>query len=336
MAEDLGVRYVLEGSFRKSGEKVRITAQLIDATKGHHIWAERYEGEIKDIFNFQDLITYKIVTSLGVELAEGDQMRIWSKRFQNHPELFLSFYQAWGHFNKRTPENNHKARKIWKEVAMKLPKNDRSLIYSCIAVTYLTEIFAGWSTSSEKTLEKAHELAIKTLVLDKSNPEAYGIMAWIYLFKRDYDKAIEMGKHSVILCPNCADLIAYYGIVQNYACRFDEAISLLEKAIRLNPMPPFNIIAYLGVSYYHAGRYDDAIETLKKALKLNSRNLLINMGMTVAYVLSGRESEAKERAKILLNLYPKFSIQQFNSFYKDPEVTKRIISAFRKVGIPET
>ncbi|WP_446012197.1 tetratricopeptide repeat protein, partial [Candidatus Electrothrix sp.] len=338
VAEDLGVRYVLEGSFRKAGEKVRITAQLIDATKGHHIWAERYQGELKDIFDFQDQITQKIVVSLGIELVEGEQLRVWSKRFKNNPMHLFKFYQAGEHYNKRTPEDNHTARRIWKEIAAELPENDRSFIYGFIGVTYVTDALTRWSKSPKESTEKAYEFAQKALKLDKNNPEAYSILSWISLMQKDYEKAIEMGKRTVDLCPNCAYLVAYYGMMQSFACHFEKSISLLEKAIRLNPLPPPLFFTRLGISYYHAGHYKDAIKILKKALKSEPRSLEANVGLTAAYDFSGRESEAKERAKILLRLYPDYSLRYAKNtlYYKDPDVTERVINALRKAGIPET
>ncbi|HKJ99827.1 MAG TPA: tetratricopeptide repeat protein [Desulfotignum sp.] len=337
VAEDLGVRYVLEGSFRKAGEKVRITAQLIDATKGHHIWAERYEGEIEDIFKFQDQITHKIVVSLGIELVEGEQLRVWSKRFKKNPKLALKFYQALENYNKHTREDMHKARRIWKEMASELPENERSSVYGCIGVSYLADVFAGWSKSPKKSMETANEFAQKALKLDKNTAEAYGIISWIYLMQGDYEKAVAIGEKAIKLCPNCAYMIAYHGVLMSYACRFEMSVSLLEKAIRLNPLPPLFYFARLGISYYHVGRYEDAIKILKKVLQSDPQNFWANVGLTVAYNLSGRESDARKRAETLRRLYPNFSLQHAKNTlpYKDPDITERTINALRKAGIHE-
>jgi TolB-like protein/class 3 adenylate cyclase len=259
VAEDLGVRYVMEGSFRKSGEKVRITAQLIDATKGHHVWAERYDGELKDIFDFQDQLTSRILVSLGIELLEGEQFRMWSKGKKN-PKLAFKSYQAYELFIKHTPENNQTARRIWEEIAAEYPENDRSNLYSGIGHTHLQDAIKRWSKSPNESMRKAYEFAQKALELDENNSEGYAIIAWISVRQKDYEKAVEMIQRAVDVCPNCANVLAVYGVFQSLVSNFETSISLLEKAIRLNPLPPVFYFARLGISYCHAGRYEDAIE----------------------------------------------------------------------------
>ena len=337
VAEDLGVRYVLEGSFRKAGEKVRITAQLIDATRGHHVWAERYEGELRDIFAFQDQITYKIVSSLGVELIGGEEARRLSNKFANNPEIFLMFSQGMSLYYKQTPESNHKVKKMLNEIIQEIPESECSYFYSLLAANYFDEGFNGWSKSPKESMEKAYELSKKALDLDQSNQGAYGVLSWIYLMKGDYDKAIKLGEKSVELCPNCAGQIAVFGMLQTYACRFQEAIFLLEKAIRLNPLPPHVHVAFLGINYSYAGRHEDAIQTLKKALKIYPRSLAGNIGLISAYVFSGQTAAAKESAQKLLRLYPKISLQylKHTDHFKEQSVKERRINAFRKAGIPE-
>jgi len=338
VAEDLGVRYVLEGSFRKAGEKVRITAQLIDATSGHHVWAERYEGELRDIFAFQDQITYKIVSSLGVELIGGEEARRGSKNFINNPDILLKSYQARALWYKQTPESNHKLKKMLIELVRELPESQCSNPYSLLAANYLEEAFNGWSKSPKESMEKAYEFSKKALDLDKSNPIAYSVMSWIYLVKGDYDNAVKWGEKSVELCPNCAERIALFGMLQTYACRFQEAIFLLEKAIRLNPLPPHVHVAFLGISYSYAGRHQDAIQTLQKALKIYPRSLPGNLGLISAYVFSDQTAAAKERTKQLLRLYPKISLQylKHTDHFKEKTVKERRLNAFREAGIPET
>ena len=241
VAEELGVKYVLEGSFRKSGDKVRITAQLIDATTGHHLWAERYDRELKDIFDLQDEITQKILTSLDVKLADGEQARLWRKTTRN-PKIYEKWRQALEYFRKFTPEGNHKAREMYKETVDLDPE---PIGYLMLGWTYLIEEWYGWSKFPKKSLGKAAEFAQKALELDDSLPEAHSLMGCIHLVKREYDKAVEWGQRSVDLSPNGADVLTLYAVTLRNVGRMEEAIALHEKAIRLNPLPPIHYLSYL-------------------------------------------------------------------------------------------
>jgi len=334
VAEELGVKYVLEGSFRKSGEKVRITAQLIDATTGHHLWADRYDRELKDIFDLQDEITQKILTSLDVKLADGEQARLWRKTTRN-PKIYEKWRQALEYFRKFTPGDNHTAREMLKALVALDPEFISGFVL--LGWTYLIEVWGGWSKSREKSLGKAVEFAQKALDLDESAAEAHALMGSIHLVKREYDKAVESGKRSVALSPNGADVLQLYAITLGFVGRREEAISLLEKAIRLNPLPPIHYLFGLGGSYSGAGRYEDAIKIYKRALKINPEDFWTNIGLTAAYSLSGRESEAKATAKKILRLNPKFSLEWYEKtlLNKNPADKERMINALRKAGLPE-
>ena len=331
VSEELGVRYVLEGSFRKSGDKVRITAQLIDATTGHHLWAERYDRELKDIFDLQDEITQKILTSLDVKLADGEQARSWRKITKN-PKLYQKLRQALEYFRKFTPEGNHKAREMYKETVDLDPE---PIGYFMLGWTYLIEEWYGWSKSPKKSLRKAAEFGQKALELDDSLPEAHSLMGCIHLVKREYDKAVEWGQRSIDLRPNGADVLTLYAITLRNVGRMEEAISLHEKAIRLNPIPPIHYLSYLGACYSGTERYEDAINILKRALKINPEDFHTNISLTVAYSLSGRESEAKATAEKVLKLNPNFSLGWYEKTltYKNLADREHFINALRKAGL---
>ena len=334
VAEELGVKYVLEGSFRKSGDKVRITAQLIDATTGHHLWADRYDRELKDIFDLQDEITQKILTSLDVKLADGEQARSWRKTIKN-PKIYEKSRQALEYFRKFTPGDNHKAREMWKELVALDPEFIHG--YGMLGWTYLIEVWYGWSKIPKKSLGKAAEFAQKVLDLDESIAEGPCLMGCIHLVKREYDKAVEWGQRSVDLSPNGADVLTLYAVTLGNVGRWEEAISLHEKAIRLNPLPPIHYLSSLGACYSATGRYEDAIKILKRALKINPEDFFTNIHLTIAYSLSGRESEAKATAKKVLKLNPKFSLGWYEKtlLYKNLADKELIISALRKAGLPD-
>ena len=199
VSEELGVRYVLEGSIRNGVDKIRITAQLIDATTGHYLWAERYDRDLKDIFALQDEITLKIISGLQVKLTVGEQARMTAKGTKNL-EAYLKLMQAseaWGGLNK---EGNALARKLVEEV-IALDSN-YAMAYLRLSATHLMDLTYGTTESPEKSLRRAEECVQKALFLDDSSPEAHAFLGRIYLTKRQYEKAIAEGEQAFALGPN--------------------------------------------------------------------------------------------------------------------------------------
>ena len=187
VSEELGVRYVVEGSVQKSGDKVRITAQLIDALSGHHLWAERYDRDLKDIFALQDEITMKVITALQVELTAGEMAGRIAKGTRNL-DAFIKYMVASELFNRLTKEGNAQARKILEEAIALDPEYSR--LYMGLAITHIYDVWFGKTESPEQSLARAFELAQKAISLDDSNAAAYSVLGQVYGMKRQHDKAI--------------------------------------------------------------------------------------------------------------------------------------------------
>jgi adenylate cyclase len=333
VAEDLGVQYVLEGSFQKSGDRLRITAQLIDAITGHHLWADRYDRELKDIFALQDEIIQKILTSIRVKLTEGEQARLLSKSTSNL-KVYLKHLQATEISRQYSPDSNVKAREMWEETIEIDP--EFSLGYTELGWTYLNEVWFGWSKSPEKSMEMAVEFAQKALDLDESSPDAHILMGSIFLGKRQYDKAITWGKRAVSLSPNSAGIMATLAIILNNAEKPEEAIPFFKKAIRLNPFPPAWYLNSLGWAYKKAGQYEDSIRAVKRALTINPKMWPAHLSLISLYSRLGRDSEAKAAVKEFLSLYPEFRITESltkRGFDKNRAHTDDFIAEIRKAGL---
>ncbi len=202
VSEELGVRYVLEGSVQKSGDRVRITAQLIDAITGHHLWAERYDRELVDVFSLQDEITMKVLTALRVKLTAGEQARIVARNTDNI-DAYLLFLQAVHHLRKTHQEGIIMARKLCEE-AIALDPNFADP-YRVLAWTHLEDVWFGWSKSSRESFKKAVELAEQSLALDNTNPNTVALVGHMSLLKRQHEKAIAEGERSIALDPNSAN-----------------------------------------------------------------------------------------------------------------------------------
>jgi TolB-like protein/Tfp pilus assembly protein PilF len=333
VAEELGVRYVLEGSVRKAGDRVRITAQLIDALTGRHLWAERYDRDLKDIFALQDEITMKIITELQVKLTEGERVRLWSKGTANL-EAYLKLLQGREHFYRMNKEDNALARRIYDEAIALDPEYPEA--YSMLGWTHYMDVWFKSSRSPRESIRQAFELAQKSIALDDSCQSAHRLLSQLYLIKRQHEKAIEEGEKAIALDPNSADGYAMFGgQVLVFSGKPEEGVLSVEKAIRLNPIAPSYYFHMLGMAYRETGRYEESITACKKAIKRQPSNLFAHLILASTYSLLDRKEEARAAAAEVLRISPKFSLDYFAKTrpHIDPANTARFIDALRKAGL---
>jgi adenylate cyclase len=331
VSRELGVRYVLEGSVRKVGKRVRITAQLIDALKGHHLWAERYDRDLENIFAIQDEITLKILTALQVKLTDGEQARLYARGTENI-ETYLKMGQARSYFYRFDRGSNIMARQICEEVIAMDPKWD--LPYGVLGWTHFVDVSWRWSDSPEESVQKAFQCAQKAISLNES-PLAHALLSWIYTVTRQYEIALVEAKKSIALGPNSADAHAWYAFVLYFAGEPEKALSLNERALRMNPFPPSWYFVLLGYGYRLLRDYEQAIQAFKKAINKEPTNLFARIYLAATYAMSGREKEAQAQAHEALRIDPSFSLEYFarQSPYKDHAETERVVDALRKAGL---
>jgi TolB-like protein/Flp pilus assembly protein TadD len=337
VAEELGVRFVLEGSVQRSGDRVRITAQLIDALKGHHLWAENYDREFGDIFTLQDDITEHVTIALKVKLTEGEQARIRRAHMDN-PEAYEYFLRGREMYASFTKENNDQARKLW-EKALELDPNN-SWLWQQIGWTYYRDARFGWTDTPVQSLDRAEELALKTLAVDDSHAEAYCLMSVVYMSRRQHDKAVAYGEKTLALAPNFADIQATIAIPFMYSGRAEEAIELVQNAMRLSPYYPAWYLPVLGMAYRFTGQYDKAIDAMESwRARANPRSALPHLFLAIFYVEAGRGEEAQLAVSEILKRKPKASIAGYlkaKTFpYKDQADIDKVVDSLRKAGLPE-
>jgi adenylate cyclase len=242
VSEDLGVRYVLEGSLQRSGDRLRITAQLIDALTGNHLWAERYDRDLKDIFALQDEITIKVLNGIRVKLTKGGEVSTSQKyaekyyRGKQGLDCYLKLMEAGGYLQLFNIQDNNVARRLVEEAIAMCPENPIGYMY--LGWVYYIDYFVGSTESPQQPLEKGIELAQKALAMDDSLAGPHGLLCALYTAKREYDKAIAEGERGVALNPGGTPELVYYAASLCYAGRPEEAIQLFQKAIRLNPFNP--------------------------------------------------------------------------------------------------
>jgi adenylate cyclase len=335
VAEDLGVRYVLEGGIQKSGDRVRITAQLIDAITGRHVWSEHYDREPKDIFALQDEITLKIAQSMRVELTEGEQARYWVKWATGNLKSFEKNFQGADFMRRMTKQDNDTARQLFEEAVALDPKFVWP--YVNLGWTHFWDAIFGWSESRAKSLQRAFQLAQKAVAMEETIDLGHSLLASIYLVMRQHDKAVAEGERAVALNPNGA--MAYVALAGIAGCagKWEESISYSKQAIRLSPFSEPMDYWILGRSYFMMGQHDEAIITLKKAVQINVDFLPAHVFLAACYSSLGRDAEATAAAKEVLRINPKFSVESYAKTlpYKNKADIGREVAALLKAGLPE-
>ena len=334
VAEDLGVRYVLEGSVQKAGDRVRITAQLIDALKGHHILSERYDRDLKSILDLQDEVAMKVLTAVQVKLTSGETARIRARGTKNL-DAFLKVWQAAeykaGAFNK---ERVQRAMQLIEEAIALDPEYANA--YATLCTAHFDLVILGASDSPKESLQRAVELGKKAVALDESNSHAHACLAFPYMYLRQFDKAIGEAEKGVSLGPNSASAYFALGSVLSVVGRHQEAIPILQKSLRLSPIPVHSqVLGILGSSYSLTGQHEEAVAIFRKQLQLyGADHLLAHLGLAATYVWMGREKEARSEAAEILRIDPKFSLERFMKGYaRDQSSKDRLAEALRKAGL---
>jgi len=333
VAEDLGVRYVLKGSIQRSGDRLRIMSQLIDALKGHHLWAERYDRDLKELFSLQDEITLKILTALQVNLTRGEEARMHETT--DNLEAWGHFVRALSLFERFTKGDNAKARELF-ERAVKLDP-EYAAAWSLLAWTHWIDSSYGFSESPAESFKRAVDLAQKAVAVNDKDPDVHALLGGIYLFQGEHERAIAKGEKAIALRPNDACNHALLAQALNYAGRFEEAILLLNKAKRLNPVPPPWYFQFLGDAYRYAGQYEKSIASYENALHQNPDYLAAHIGLASVYGLVGRKEEARSEAGEVLRIDTKFSLDRFlgGQPFKDKAIIDQLSEVLRMAGLPD-
>jgi len=334
VAEEMGVRYVIEGSIQRESNRVRVTAQLIDALTGHHLFSERYDRELKDILNLQDEITLKVLTAVQVKLTVGEGAHVSEKGTQNL-DAYLKVLEARelkaGAMNKERVE---KAMKLLEEAIALDP--EYAYAYSILSTAYIDLLGIGASVSPREDLRRAVELGQKAVALDESNSSAHANLAFPYIFLKKFDKAIEEAEKGVSLSPGSAAAYFALGAALYSARRPQKAIPILEKCLRLSPVPIHSqVLGFLASSYLMIGQYEESIATYKKVLQIyGPDNLVAHLWMVIAYMAWGRENEARAEAAEVLRIEPKFSVEQWmKNMPVNQETRDRLTRGLLKAGL---
>jgi adenylate cyclase len=321
---------------QKSGNQVRIHAQLIDAIKGIHLWAESYNRNFEDLFALQDEITKNILMELQVELTWGQTAHAFETKSLRAWEYAIKGLHL---FYNSSKENNAKATELLNK-ALELDP-DYVMPLCILGWVRWQEWIYRWSDSPADSYRQAFELAQRALEINENEPMTYCLFSWLYLFRGQLEKSISAGEKAIALSPNDPLARAIQGDTLKYAGRFEEAIKESEMAIRLQPYYPDWYLNSLCMSYYYVGRYEDAISAanqgLKRAEKQEKRVPNYHYILAINYIRLGKEKQARYHAEEYLKLKPEFNLEMArrSSPYKDPAHVEKQITDLRKAGILE-
>jgi len=332
VSEELGVRYVLEGSVQKSSSRIRINVQLIDAISGQHVWAQSYDRDLKDIFGLQDEVILKITSAMSVNLTAGEQARAWAEGTKSL-EAYLKLMQGREYRYKGNRESNALARRMAEEAIALDPKYAEA--YVLLGTTYYQEVFQGTSRPKD-VVPKATEFIQKALALNGSLADAHSGLGVLYTWSGRYDEGIAEAERGVELDPNSGQANFNLGVVLRWAGKSKEAIPVFQKALRLEPMAPDNYNRQLALSYFQSGDCKEAIATCEKGVKRQPDHLVSRVTIAAVYGACGREAEARKEAAEVLRINPKFTVESFmsNTPYKNPSDRDRVAQGLRKAGLP--
>jgi adenylate cyclase len=333
VSEELGVRYVLEGSIQKSGDRTRITAQLIDALKGHHLWAEKYDREMKEFFALQDDIVLNILQGLQVQIASfPETFGAGTKNI----EAYLKVLKGVKYVYKYTKEDFISAEKLYNEAIALDPEYAEA--YRLLGWLYLQEVTTGFSNDPELSIKRAEDSALKAIELNDSLGSPHALLAFINVFfKGQYEDAIVEGEKAIELDPNAAENLTLHSLILTINNKCERALMLAEKAIRLNPYPSAHYFEALGNALNCLERYKEAVVAYKKGISIEPNRMWSHADLATIYILLGQEEDAKAAASEVVRINPQASLEFFAKFapFADQDKLESYLDLLRKAGIPE-
>lgn len=339
IGRELGVRYALEGSVRKAGQRVRVNAQLIDAETGGHLWADRFDREIADLFALQEAITIELARVLGVKLVEAESRRSRQKLDPDAIDLEMQARAAWNRGWSR--ENLAAANRLY-EQALRLDPDSVSALTS-LATGLAIGVVSLWTKTGQADIARADALAAKAKELDPHDASSHYATGFVRRMQGRFDEAIGALEASIRLNPNAPLTYTTLGITKVLAGRAEDALSHFADAIRLSPRDPLLFVGYFGMGWVEFLRANDAqaIELLRKSLALNPTYGPVHQFLTAAYAMQDRIAEAHTALAAYLRTGPAvntMALLRANAQSSHPiylAQRERLYEGMRRAGLPE-
>ena len=328
----LGVSHVLDGGVRKEGDRIRITARLLETTTGRQVWAERYDRKIDDIFAVQDEITERIVEAMDIKLVTGEMAHTIRKVLRN-PDALEYYYRGWEALFGSTKNDIEEAQQMFEETTRLEPES--SFGYALAAWAHWWSVDQGLSEDIAHSLERAIELARKAEDLEDFTGLSNLVMAQIHLYKHEHDKALEAAQKAVLARPSCDLSYVAKANILTYLGRPTEAIDLAKFAIRLAPVYPPFFQKTLAAAFYGNGQYEEAITSAKEVLKSDEGNLDAFLILAGANAALDQQEEASKAATEIKRIKPDFLLKKYAETqpYSDPKILKQVTSMLQRAGV---
>jgi adenylate cyclase len=333
IGRDLGVRFVLEGSIRKAGNRVRITAQLIDAGSGGHLWAERFDRDLADIFATQDEVVEKIVAALSVTLTRGEQQRL-RRRGTNSVEAYEAWLRARECLARGTRESVAEARALHRRAIEIDPRF--AAPHAGLSLAAVADYASGWAVDPRASLDEAERWARRAAELDDQEPVSHMALGNVFLWRRDHDGALREFRRMIELDPNFAQGHGVLGLALMYAGRPAEALAPLAAAMRLDPHYPSILLHFLAQTHFSLGDHATAAGHLVERVARTPGTDASRMLLAACYGHLGRVADARAVWADLLKVNPEFSLTQRARVlpYKEAAGFQRIADGLAKAGLP--
>ena len=331
-AKQLGVRYVLEGSVRKSSNRIRVTAQLIDAQDGTHVWAERYDRSIEDIFAIQDEITLILATEMQVKLTDGEQVRLRYTTTSN-VEAWTCWAQGLSYHRRAITKENTKSTQLWWEKALTLDPNS-AVLNAMLGFIHFVNARFGWGSDRDSELAKTKAYADRALELDPNNADAHLVVGFLCWPQERYDEAVSHARRAVQLAPGAADILSHAALILAPSGCPQEALILAQKSIALNPNHPPVYFGVLGNAHRLSGHFAEAIAAFEA---YNARSPGFGLAdLVIAYREIGQPGKAKHAAERLLAARPDFTIAAWlkTQFRRDKAGLDADLAALEAAELP--
>ncbi len=336
VCRDVGVKFALEGSIRKAGNRVRVTAQLIDGDSGGHLWAERYDRDLTDIFEVQDDITHHIVTALKVTLSQAEKSRMADSGTNDVAahDLFLR--------GRELIRGNKKDREMFNQAvdyfqrAIELDPNFAGS-YAGLGTAYILDYQNRWSDTPDASLDRAAHFAGEAIARDDQDPHAHHCAALVAMFKKEHERWAYEIDRALALNPNYAPAVSGRGVVHICAGEPAKAIPYIERAMRLDPALQQHYMHFLGTAYFVAGDYETAAALFKNRIAINPSTDLSRSFLASALGHLGRVEEAREVWRELKDINPKYSqVEHIGRLpFKNPADGEKFTAGLRKAGLAE-
>lgn len=332
IGREQGVRHVLKGSIRKSSNRIRVTAQLIDTSTGHHQWAERYDRKIDDIFDVQDEITKQVTTELQVQLTRGEEARAVARE--------TSDIVAWGNVVRayslsdgHIKEHNAEAQRLAEEAVHLDPTY--AVAWVTLGWTHWEDALWGWGESQEVSMKKAQDCVGRALEINSEHSDALALLGTICLTNKDAKKAIELCTRAVELSPNHANNVAFEAMARIFGAEPKKGLTVMKRAIRLSPIYPTWYLMMVGAAHHILGAQDKAIEIFRECMAQEPESSVHRIWLVSSLIDIGKNEEASTIVAEILEIDPDFTVNSWvDGFSVDEHLTNLLVTNLVKAGLP--